>query len=98
MVFPNYAGYKGALGFPTFVQLSISNKMLNDIQARVHNPNTVELFFFDALSKAKAHGHVTGGNDLPVRDFFGIGNIKDEKELVLELARYLKRQKSKAGL
>ena len=98
MVFPNYAGYKGALGFPTFVQLSISNKMLNDIQTKVRNPNQVEMFFFDALSKAKAHGHVTGANDLPVRDFFGVGNAKDTKELNLELARYLKQMKSKAGL
>lgn len=98
MVFPNYATYKSALGFPTFVQLSISNSMLNDIQTRVHNPNVVELFFFGALSRAKAHGHTTGANDLPERDFFGIGNAKDIQDLNRELARYIQAGKKKVGL
>jgi len=67
-----YGEYKASMGFGGTPQMSVSNRMLSSIQARVQGAKRVVLFFGDRLSAAKAHGHHTGAGNLPKRQFFGL--------------------------
>jgi len=67
-----YGEYKASMGFGGAPQLSVSNRMLSSIQTRVQGARRVILFFGDRLSAAKAHGHHTGGGNVPERRFFGL--------------------------
>lgn len=92
-----YGQYKVGIGRPSTPQLSISGQMLADMATTVANPREGELYFTSRNSAAKAHGHVTGGNALPVRDFFGI-NETNVDQLAGKLATLLTGYIAKAGL
>lgn len=80
-----WQGYKLSVGRPAWPQLSMSNKMLGSITWRATRTDAT-LFFADAFSQAKAHGHQFGTNNLPKRAFFGLGDAKSAQD-VLEQAR-----------
>ena len=65
-----------AAGKSSKVNLRLSGDMLGLIEATSETANTVTLSWEDSEEAAKAHGHITGGGRLPVRDFFGL-NKKD---------------------
>ena len=65
-----------AAGKSSKVNMSLSGDMLGLIEATSETANTVTLSWEDSEEAAKAHGHITGGGRLPVRDFFGL-NKKD---------------------
>ena len=98
MVFDaGYGQYKVGIGRPATVQLSVSGQMLADMATNVSNPHEGELFFTSKHSATKAHGHTTGANRLPKRDFFGI-NESNTTELAENLAKILTKYITKAGL
>lgn len=78
-----YGDYKAGLGLGSAPQLSVSNRMLSDIQARVASAKSAVLFFGSRLSAAKAHGHHTGK-----RPFFGI-HLSEQANLYKVLADQL---------
>ena len=57
MVFEQgYGQYKTGIGRPATPQLSVTGRMLGDIQVKVINPKRAVLFFGSKLSAFKAHG------------------------------------------
>jgi len=96
MVFENYASYKVGIRRPPFVQLSISNAMLGDMASRAISPTRGEIFFTSRQSAAKAHGHHTGANALPAREFFGL-HVSNVNELVKQLADIVQELIDKHG-
>ena len=76
-----YGEYKAALGFGSTPQLSVSNRMLSDIQAQIVNAKRAILFFGSRLSAAKAYRHHTG--KFP---FFGI-HYSEQADLYGALGR-----------
>jgi hypothetical protein len=63
--------YKSGIGLGARPQLSVSGKMLNDIQVRAEEEKAI-LYFGSARSGAIAHGHHFG-TTVPRREFFDIG-------------------------
>lgn len=92
-----YGQYKTGIGRPAFVQLSISGQMLADIETNVLNESEGELYFASAHSAAKAQGHHTGANNLPVREFFDLseGNVS---QMATHLAKLIREYVQNAGL
>jgi hypothetical protein len=78
-----YGEYKAGIGRGSTPQLSVSNRMLSDIQARVLTLKSAVLFFGNRLSAAKAHGHHFGK-----RPFFGL-HISEQAGLYEVLAKQL---------
>lgn len=54
------------------VDLRLSGDMLDSMEVDEVTRHTITVAFDDQLSNDKAHGHINGGNNLPVRDFFGL--------------------------
>jgi hypothetical protein len=78
-----YGEYKAALGLGSAPQLSVSNRMLSDIQVRFTTARSALLFFGNRLSAAKAHGLHFG--KFP---FFGL-HISEQAGLYRVLANQL---------
>lgn len=91
MVFKSYAAYKAGIGRGSKPQLSVSNKMLMDIQVAASG-RTATLFWADRLSAAKAHGHHHGG-----RPFFDI-NERDPRELNTMMKALVRRMRKLAAV
>jgi len=76
--------YKGSLDFDAAgksnkVNLRLTGDMLDQIDVTKIDGNTIEIGWDDSDESAKAHGHITGGGNMPKRDFFGInGSEKSE--------------------
>lgn len=79
-----YGQYKTGGGWPSTPQLSVSNKMLGDMTGHAISETEAEIFFASRESAEKAHGHITGANNLPIRMFFGF-DAADESELADQL-------------
>jgi hypothetical protein len=92
-----YGQYKQGIGRPATVQLSVSGQMLGDMATRVINNHKGEIFFTSRQSAAKAHGHHTGANALPKREFFGLSSPNVEA-LRQELVGVIREVKKTAGL
>lgn len=60
------------------VNMTLTGEMLDAMKATKKGAN-IEFSFTGKDAAAKAHGHINGGNYLPVRDFFGLPEtqIKD---------------------
>lgn len=86
MVFnQGYSQYKTGIGRPATPQLSVSGRMLGDIQVNVLNKNRAIIFFGSQLSAKKAHGHHYGKYP-----FFGI-QAEEQTDVMKALeARLLK--------
>lgn len=98
MRFPGgYRQYKAGLGRGTTPQLSVSGKMLADIQVKAEDDRAI-LYFGTARSAAIAHGHHFG-TVVPRREFFGIGKQpKELDQLERELAGLLQEYARRAGV
>ena len=83
--------YKAA-GKTGKVNMTLSGDMLGLIDVTSESENTVTLGWEDDDEGAKAHGHITGGGHLPVRDFFGL-NDTDIKQVRAEFADELEELK-----
>jgi hypothetical protein len=74
-----------AAGKTAKVNMKLSGDMLGLIDVTSETKNTVTLGWSEGDEGAKAHGHITGGGRLPVRDFFGLNN-KDIAEVKKEFS------------
>ena len=61
-----------AAGKGSKVNLRLSGDMLGLMDIVDERDNTLTIGWFDEDEAAKAHGHITGGGNLPKRDFFGL--------------------------
>lgn len=73
---PYKKSYKNSFIFEVYgkssnVNLELTGDMLSSMEA-VPIRNAITIQFTDEENAAKAHGHINGGNFLPVRDFFGL--------------------------
>lgn len=92
-----YAEYKGAGGFGSAPQLSVSNQMLGAIQIGTLGPNHAYLFFSNRKAAAKAHGHEFG-TVVPQRSFFDLSDFQSDVVMKAEALTYLKEAARKARL
>lgn len=81
--------YRNSLDFKAFgksssVNLKLTGDMMSAMDRVGEKGDAVEIGFVDELEASKAHGHITGGGNLPVRDFFGL----TEKEINQLKSRY----------
>lgn len=53
------------------VNLTLSGDMLDSFDIN-DDGDFIEISFIDQENASKAHGHITGGGNLPIRDFFGL--------------------------
>lgn len=65
------------------VDLHLTGEMLADLDVIKVNRNSIVLGFPSTEQEAKAHGHINGGNNLPVRDFFGLP-ISEQSKILTE--------------
>lgn len=61
-----------ASGKTSKVNMSLTGDMLADVDILRDTSKEIVIGFTDPEESAKAHGHVTGGGNLPRRDFFGL--------------------------
>lgn len=85
---PEYAKRKG-VGRGD-VDLVLSGRMMAGIRTSNYTNANVSIYMLNRQSP-KAHGHVTGGNYLPVRDFFGITE-EDEVKILKEVLQDLNKE------
>ena len=98
MFFPGgYRQYKSSMGRGPTPQLSVSNKMLTDIQVRAEEDRAI-LYFASARSAAIAHGHHFG-TVVPKREFFDIGRgPREVEQLEEELATLIMEYAQRANV
>jgi hypothetical protein len=94
--FQDYSeSYVNSLPFDVYgkgenVNLRLSGKMLAAMIFKGVGTSDLVVYFKDGESAAKAHGHINGGNNLPVRDFLGLPT--DElRALFLEATKEVSR-------
>lgn len=85
------AAYKKSLPFKIYGKSSTVNlKLTGAMQAAIDvtdvSDTTITLGFVDQFENDKAHGHVNGSNNLPVRDFWGIPE-KDQQRILKDTIR-----------
>ncbi len=68
------------------VNLKLTGEMRAAIEVSNINPRSIELAFADQEQNDKAHGHVHGSNNLPVRDFWGIP-VNEQTAVMKEMIR-----------
>jgi hypothetical protein len=89
------AAFKRA-GKTSKVNLELKGEMLAFIAPLKETANTVTIGWESSKQGGKAHGHITGGNKLPVRDFFGL-NDEDIEKVVSKFADEIDELKEKKG-
>jgi hypothetical protein len=98
MKFEGYDDYKGKLGFPTHVTLSLSNRMLAAIAATILSPTRSILSYNDREAATRAHGHTYGANNLPVREHLDIRDVRSKADLLKEFRAAMREVRRRAGL
>jgi hypothetical protein len=89
------AAFKKA-GKTNKVNLELKGEMLAFIAPLKETANTVTIGWESSKQGGKAHGHITGGGKLPVRDFFGL-NDEDIEKVVNKFAAEIDELKEKKG-
>ena len=84
---PMYSALKGK----TVVNLQDTNKMLQSIDSKVKNKNTVQIYFRSQRHAKKALWHQQGMGNLPVRKFFGYDK-RTEKVIRDTFEKFIKKQ------
>jgi len=79
-----YAKKKGRTG-P--VDLLLSGDMLNSLRGKISGTREITISI-EGSTAPRAHGHITGGGNLPRRDFFGLPR-KDEVKIMLDTVKAL---------
>ena len=76
-----------AFGKSGKVNLRLTGDMLELMDIKDESSSDITVGWNDGVEGSKAHGHITGGGNLPVRDFFGLTNKQ-----VAELKREFQSQ------
>ena len=92
--------FKQKKGTSTKVNLTLFNKMLQGIKHRPDKrSNAVATLFIKDSESAKAHGHINGGNFLPVRDFWGKDSVeKAVRKEFKDIVKSLREESEEAAL
>ena len=95
--FPKYSD--AYINSPTFkiyrksetpVNLTLKGDMLRSMDVKLSEGTLLYIQFDDELEAAKAHGHINGSNNLPVRDFFGLPESEESailKDVIKNISR-----------
>ncbi len=81
------------------INMKLSGDMLGLMEIIDETNNTITVGWNDSGERSKAHGHVTGGGNLPTRDFFGIttGDIAEVKSRFSSELKDIKESRGRAA-
>lgn len=92
-----YGEYKGAGGFGTTPNLSVSGRMLGAIKPRAVTATLGEIFYTSREEAAKGHGHQFGTTTTK-REHFGLDAFQDEQQMRCRAVRLIRLAAARARL